>query len=120
MLQSSCQSRDGVGWTYDQANGYAAIFAYLGTQGYMLANELRPGTQHSAKGAVEFVTRCLNMIKRIELKKENLLLRLDSGHDDGDFIKALSDSGVKFLLKRNLLKNRWNRTRPWQKRWGQK
>lgn len=102
MLQSSCQSRDGVGWTYHQANGYAPIFAYLGTQGYMLANELRPGTQHSAKGAVEFVTRCLNMTKRIGLKKENLLLRLDSGHDDGDFIKALSDSGVKFLVKRNL------------------
>jgi len=33
-----------VGWTYKGENGYAPIFAYLGTKGYALAAELRPGT----------------------------------------------------------------------------
>lgn len=102
LLQPSCKKRDGVEWTYHKAMGYAPIFAYLGTQGYMLANELREGSQHSAKGAIEFVERCLKLVERIGLKKEEILLRLDSGHDDSDFIKALHLSGVRFLIKHNL------------------
>jgi len=31
-----------------------------------------------------------------------LLVRVDSGHDSSDFIEALSELGVKFLVKRNL------------------
>lgn len=101
MLNPNCK-KEGVSWTYHNENGYAPIFAYLGTHGYMLANELREGSQHSAKGAVEFTLRCLKLVREIGLEMENLLVRVDSGHDDKDFIKVLCLSGVKFLVKRNL------------------
>lgn len=101
MLQPNCK-KEGVGWTYHHANGYAPIFCHIGTQGYMLANELREGSQHSAKGAVEFVARCLDSAQRIGLRMEDLLVRVDSGHDDKNFIATLLRSNVNFLVKRNL------------------
>jgi len=101
MLQPNC-NKENVSWTYHNALGYAPIFAYLGTFGYMLGNELRPGSQHSAKGAVEFAQRCIQNATSIGLKPEEILLRADSGHDDGAFFKSLHESGVKFLVKRNL------------------
>ena len=43
MLQPDCH-KEKVSWTYHNAPGYAPIFCYAGTQGYMLGNELRPGS----------------------------------------------------------------------------
>lgn len=101
MLQPNCK-KEGVSWTYHNENGYAPIFCHVGTQGYMLANELRNGSQHSAKGAIEFVSRCIENARRIGLKMNELLIRVDSAHDDSDFIKFLHEAGVNFLVKRNL------------------
>ena len=39
MLQPDCH-KEKVSWTYHNAPGYAPIFCYLGTHGYMLGNEL--------------------------------------------------------------------------------
>ena len=103
VMAEPCSFRkEGVGWTYKKENGYAPIFAYLGTRGFALASELRPGAQHSAKGAVEFAERCLRLTDRLGLKRGELLFRLDSGHDDSAFLAALRDAGVHFLVKRNL------------------
>jgi hypothetical protein len=101
MLQPNCK-KEGVAWTYHDENGYAPIFCHVGTHGYMLANELRNGSQHSAKGAVEFVTRCIENARSVGLKTEELLIRVDSGHDDRKFLEALCGAGVNFLVKRNL------------------
>lgn len=101
MLNPDCK-KEGVGWTYHNENGYAPIFCHVGTYGYMLANELREGIQHSAKGAVEFVRRCLNLAYQIGLEAGAFLLRVDSGHDDKGFIGELCGSGAKFLVKHNL------------------
>lgn len=101
MLQPNCK-KEGVEWTYHNANGYAPIFCYVGTHGYMLANELRNGSQHSAKGAVEFLKRCINQAKQIGLPMEQLLLRADSAHDDADYIQAAFEAEIFFLIKRNL------------------
>jgi hypothetical protein len=49
--------KKGVSWTYKEVDGYAPIFAHLGTHGYMLASELRNDSQHSAKDASTFVRR---------------------------------------------------------------
>ncbi|MDR0932916.1 MAG: transposase, partial [Victivallales bacterium] len=68
----------------------------------MLANELRPGNQHSAKGAVEFVSRCIRNARKVGVPAEKLLLRMDSGHDDRNLLETLCKSGVNFLIKRNL------------------
>lgn len=101
MLQPNC-NKENVSWTYHNAPGYAPIFGYLGTFGYMLGNELRPGSQHSAKGAVEFVQRCIQKAMSIGLKAEEILVRADSGHDDGNFFRSLHEAGVNFLVKHNL------------------
>ena len=51
--------KEGVGTTYHMRNGYAPIFCYAGSEGYMVGCELRPGIQHSQKGAVPFLRRCI-------------------------------------------------------------
>ena len=96
MLQPNCK-KEGVSWTYHNENGYAPIFCHVGTQGYMLANELRNGSQHSAKGAIEFVSRCIENARRIGLKMNELLIRVDSAHDDSDFI------GIYYCLLTRLI-----------------
>lgn len=102
VLDNSGSKKEKVGHTYKNVDGYAPLFAHLGTYGYTLANELRPGTQHSAKGSVEFAERCFKMTGCLGLASEEILLRADSAHDDGAFIAFLLKSGVKFLIKRNL------------------
>lgn len=102
VQDNSGSKKEEVSWTYKKVDGYAPIFAYLGTEGYMLANELRNGSQHSAKGAVEFVERCLDMTDRLGIDPAALLVRVDSGHDDQKFISALVKRNINFLIKRNL------------------
>jgi len=104
VLDNSGSAKENVAWTYKNVVGYAPIFAYLGTEGYMLANELRQGSQHSANGAVEFAERCLDLAGRAGVAPARTLLRVDSGHDDKKFVAMLLGSGVNFLVKRNLRK----------------
>ena len=102
VMAEPCSGRkEGVGWTYKGENGYAPIFAYIGTAGYALAAEMRPGTQHCSKGALAFVERCVGLAGRLGLHPSKLLLRMDSGHDDHEFLAALQGLGVKFIVKRN-------------------
>lgn len=103
MLQPDCH-KEKVGWTYHNAPGYAPIFCYLGTYGYMLGSELRPGSQHCSNGAIEFTQRCIAKAEKLGLLAEELLIRTDSGHDDNEYIKKLHEAGVKFLIKHNLRK----------------
>ena len=103
MLQPDCH-KEKVSWTYHNAPGYAPIFCYAGTQGYMLGNELRPGSQHCLNGAIDFTWRCISKAVKLGLKAEELLIRADSGHDAGDYFKALHESGVRFLVKHHLRK----------------
>lgn len=102
VMDNSGSKKEKVGRTYKNVDGYAPLFAHLGTYGYTLANELRPGTQHSAKGAIEFADRCFKMTGHLGLASEKILVRADSAHDDSAFIASLLKSGVKFLIKRNL------------------
>lgn len=100
VLDNSNSKKEEVSWPYKELDGYAPIFAHLGTHGYMLANELRNGSRHSAKDASAFVRRCNDLAKRIGV--ENILSRMDSGHGDVEFVETLVDLGGKFLLKSNL------------------
>jgi len=99
---NSGSHKEGVSWTYQNYEGYAPMFAYVGTCGYMLANELRPGSQHCQKGTTELVRRCLGWLK--PLKLSNPLWRFDAGNDDSAMALEL-DAAMQFLLiKRNLRK----------------
>lgn len=99
-MDNSGSRKENVSWTYQQYDGFAPIFAYLGTNGYMLMNELRPGSQHSQKGTVEFMRKCIAAVKKLGVK--NVLHRLDSGNDDADLAELLQKSGQAFIIKRNL------------------
>ena len=100
MEQPNCK-KEGVSWTYHEVMGYAPIFCYLGTNAYMLGNELRNGSQHSVPGTNEFIQRCFDKTDSLDIKRSEILLRADSGHDDKNFLKLLNESGVKYLIKRN-------------------
>jgi len=103
-FDNSGSNKEGVSWTYKNHDGYAPIFAYLGTHGYMLNCEMRPGSQHSNKGALEFIRQCLDMAEILGVDLKNILVRLDSAHDDVEIIEELLKRGVNFIIKRNLRK----------------
>ena len=101
VFEDTASHKEGVSATYRKVNGYAPIFCYAGREGFMVANELRPGSQHSENGAVEFLKRCIAIMLQAGYEARELLVRVDSGHDSSDFIEALSELGVKYLVKRN-------------------
>ena len=92
--------KEGISYTYKGAFGYAPIMAYFGH--YAISFDLRPGSQHSEKGAVEFLDRCLRMIQNLDIDMSKILIRVDSGHDASEFIKKCNESNCKFIIARNL------------------
>ena len=91
--------KEGVSCTYKMVDGFAPIMAYLGQ--YAIAFDLREGSQHSEKGAVEFLNRVLKMVREIGIPMDKVLVRVDSGHDDSKFTDACIETGVNFIVKRN-------------------
>ncbi len=47
-------------YTYKGFNGYPPLCAYLGEQGCLLAQELRPGSQHPQKAFIPFNAYAFN------------------------------------------------------------
>ena len=66
----------------------------------MVANEMRPGSQHCENGAVDFLRRRVGIMLDAGCKAGERLLRVDSGHDCADFIGAAESLGIKYLAKR--------------------
>lgn len=77
------------------------MFAYVGTEGYMLDCELRPGKQHCQSGTPESIRRSVSALTKIGLEGQ-CLFRLDSGNDAAENIDTFGDN--YFLIKRNLRK----------------
>ena len=100
-LDNSGSKKQGVSFTYKKYDGYAPIFAYLGTEGYMLDSELRPGSQHCQKGTPEFIGACVKTLDTLDLNG-SCLLRLDSGNDAADNFDHFGQN--YFIVKRNLRK----------------
>ncbi len=93
--------KEGVGRTYLGTDGFAPIFSYIGTEGYMLDCEIRPGSQHCQKGTPEYLKRNIDTLGKFQLRHP-LLFRLDGGNDAIDTIRPLIGKGRFFLIKRNL------------------
>ena len=100
-LDNSGSSKQGVSWTYKGHDGYAPIFAYIGSEGHMLDCELRPGSQHCQNGTSAFIRECVEKIEKLGLKGK-CLIRLDSGNDAGENFDELGEN--YFIVKRNLRK----------------
>jgi hypothetical protein len=79
-FDNSGSSKQGVSCTYKLHDGYAPIFAYAGTEGYLLDCELRPGKPHCPCGTPEFIRRSVELLDQLGLSGEGLF-RLDGGND---------------------------------------
>ena len=100
-FDNSGSHREGIGRTYKGTDGFAPIFAYLGTEGWMINHELRPGTCHCQKGTPDFLRHTLERIASLK-PEHQVLFRLDSGNDAAENVQILRDSDAAFIIKRNL------------------
>ena len=97
---NSNTKKEGVSRTYKNYDGYAPIAAYLGTEGWCLEVELRPGSQHSQNGLVDFTKRVVASAR--ELTKQPILVRLDAGGDALETLVALEDAEhTHYIVKWN-------------------
>ncbi|MCC5844507.1 MAG: IS1380 family transposase [Verrucomicrobia bacterium] len=97
-LDNSGSKKAGVSYTYKGHDGYAPIFAYIGSEGYMLDTELRPGKQHCQAGTPAFLHQLSADIKTLGLNG-HILYRLDSGNDAWENFAELSKE--RYIVKRN-------------------
>ena len=100
-LDNSGSHKQGVSFTYKKHDGYALIFAYIGTEGYMLNHELRPGKQHCQEGTPKFIGSCVQTLDKLKVSGQ-CLIRLDSGNDAEENFGYFG--GNRFIVKRNLRK----------------
>lgn len=102
-MDNSDTKKEGVSWTYKKFDGYAPIFAYIGP-GFMLNNELRPGSAHSNhEGTGQWIGQTLQMARKIT--DDPILFTADSGNDSTDNVAILREQPkTDFILKRNLRK----------------
>lgn len=100
-LDNTGSHRQHVSRTYKGCDGFAPIMSNLGTQGWLLHQELRPGSQHCQKGTPAFLKRNAQLLSKLNLQHP-VLQRLDSGNDAADTLKVLRTGGHYFIVKRNL------------------
>jgi hypothetical protein len=98
-MDNSGTQREGVSRTYKKFDGYHPILAYLGEQGYLLASELRPGSQHAQNGFVPFFKRAIAAARRVT--DQRLLARLDAAHDGDETHAAYLDEALDFICRWN-------------------
>ncbi|MCH9046519.1 MAG: IS1380 family transposase [SAR324 cluster bacterium] len=98
-MDNSGTKREGVAYTYKGFNGYHPLFAYLGEQGYMVSQQLRPGSQHAQKEFIPFFKTAVASARR--LTELPLLARMDAANDSEETLEACLDEQVDFIARRN-------------------
>tara|TARA_R110000868_G_C10881300_1_gene762973 strand:+ start:156 stop:1460 length:1305 start_codon:yes stop_codon:yes gene_type:complete len=98
-MDNSNTKKEGVSYTYKGHDGYAPIAGYLGREGWCVACELRPGSQHSNNEFLHVLERVLPRVRTLTDKP--VLVRLDSAHDALENRKHLSQEQVDYLIKWN-------------------
>lgn len=95
-MDNSGTVKEGVGRTYTGVDGYCPLATYLGTQGFCLEFDLRPGTQHSARGTQDSLRHTVAMAQRLSASssKAPILVRMDAGFDSGELIGELARCNV--------------------------
>ena len=99
-MDNGGSKREHVGRTYKGCDGFAPIFAYIGTEGWLLHHELRPGIQHCQKDTPAFIEACFEQLESLQLTHP-VCVRLDSGNDSADTLAVLRTSKYHFIVKRN-------------------
>jgi len=110
VMDNSGTKKEWVSRTYQGVDGYTPIAAYLGNEGWCLALELRPGSQHSALETHYFLERVLPRARELATAALPVLSRSDSGFDSvrllfqqDDEKRAWAEEGRRFeyLVKWN-------------------
>ena len=96
---NSGTKKQGVSYTYKGHDGYGVMAAYLGTEGWCLTTDLKPGSENGQLGFGFVLDRILPAAKR--LTGSPLLLRIDSGHDALENRVRADREGIAFLIKWN-------------------
>jgi len=110
VMDQSDTAKEGVSWTYAGVQGYCPIALYLGTRGYCLELDLRPGSQHSACESEYNIERAL--ATACAVAKAPLLLRADSGFCSQHLISRTLEQAASLGPRVDLL-IKWNpRTAP--------
>jgi hypothetical protein len=99
-FDNSKTNKEGVSRTYKGCDGYAPIFAYAGTEGFLINCELRQGSQHCQKNTPEFIRQTLSYVR--QLTDQPILMRLDSGNDSRENFPDDKWENIHFIIKRNL------------------
>jgi hypothetical protein len=98
-MDNSNTKKEGVAYTYKGHDGYAPIASYLGTEGWCLGCELRPGNQHANNEFIHTLDRVLPRVR--SLTDAPILARLDSAHDALDNRQYFRAHGADYLIKWN-------------------
>lgn len=99
-MDNSKTNKEGVSHTYKGFDGYAPMMAYIGTEGYLINDELREGSQHCQCNTPAFLRQTLELSHKVTDKP--LLIRLDAGNDATENLGILIEDGSWFIVKRNL------------------
>jgi hypothetical protein len=100
-LDNSQSKKEGVGYTYAGAVGYAPIPAYLGQEGQCLGFELREGFQHCQQDTPAFLRKVIG--EATAVTSPMILLRMDAGNDASENFALCQEPSCQgeFLLKHN-------------------
>jgi len=97
---NSGTAKEGVSYTYKGHDGYGVMAAYLGSEGWCLTADLKPGSENGQLGFGFILDRILGPAKRLA-GRIPLLLRVDSGHDALENRVRAGHEEIEFLIKWN-------------------
>lgn len=105
VMDNTGSHKEGVKKTYQKnIKGYAPMMTNIGSEGYLLDVEFRPGNYHSnCPGTYEYIVRTMNLARRL-CPDQTLLARFDSGNDADTNIVALSDYPNSFYIIKHVLR----------------
>ena len=75
---------------------FHALIASCAESGDLLDGTLRPGAVGSTDGALEFIQRVVERVRRV---CESVLVRLDAGFPDGATLKGLESAGIDYVAR---------------------
>lgn len=100
VMDNSGSKKEKVAPTYRKVDGYLALPAYLGTEGWLVNLHLLSGSQHPQKEFIPYIRETLARVRQFCSKK--LLVRADSAHDALDNLVELSrHREVDWVIKWN-------------------
>jgi hypothetical protein len=98
-FDNSNTKKEGCNCTYKLHDGFAPMFGYLGSEGYLIGTEFREGKQHSQAGTKDFLKVCIDRIRQVT--DQPVLLRADSGNDAAENVDLLLEEKIDFVIKKN-------------------